>query len=207
MGILRELGERRIRLLGMADPHALAVITSALEGRTRRRTRCRSASNLPCAARSARAIAATRPLVLCLDDVHWADVASVDALAALVRRPPAAQVLIALAAREAQLPSSLARAVAAAMVEDRVARVEVSQLSRAEAEQLVGGGRGDDLPVERGQPVLPAAARARPARRAGDGTSAGCGARACGRGSLAVQRAGRAFAADAALDRGGIGAR
>ena len=33
--------------------------------------------------------AAARPLVLCLDDVQWADPASLDALAALVRRPPA----------------------------------------------------------------------------------------------------------------------
>ena len=34
-------------------------------------------------------LAAARPLVLCLDDVHWADPASAGALAALVRRPPA----------------------------------------------------------------------------------------------------------------------
>jgi hypothetical protein len=56
--------------------------------------------------------AAARPLVLCLDDVHWADPASLDALAALVRRPPAAAVLLALTAREGQLPAALATALA-----------------------------------------------------------------------------------------------
>ena len=40
------------------------------------------------------------PLVVCLDDVQWADPASLDALAALVRRPPAGDVLFAIAARE-----------------------------------------------------------------------------------------------------------
>ena len=83
-------------------------------------------------------LAATRPLVLCLDDVHWADPASLDALAALVRRPPAAPVLLALAAREGQLPVALSRALAAAMSEDRAARIELGPLSRAEAGELIG---------------------------------------------------------------------
>ena len=42
-------------------------------------------------------LAATKPLVLVLDDLHWADSASVELLGALLRRPPAAPVLIALA--------------------------------------------------------------------------------------------------------------
>src|SRR6185436_2388237 len=50
-------------------------------------------------------LAATRPLVVWLDDLHWADAASVDAVAALVRRPPDAPVLLALAAREGPRPA------------------------------------------------------------------------------------------------------
>src|SRR5919107_313325 len=49
-------------------------------------------------------LAAARPLVICLDDVHWADPASLDALAALVLRPPAARVVLMAAARENLLP-------------------------------------------------------------------------------------------------------
>ena len=56
-------------------------------------------------------VAATVPLVLVLDDVHWADAASIDLLAALLRRPPAAAVLLALAARPRQLPDRLAGAL------------------------------------------------------------------------------------------------
>src|SRR5262245_9672525 len=44
-------------------------------------------------------LAETQPLVLVLDDVHWADPASVELLGALLHRPPAARVLIALAVR------------------------------------------------------------------------------------------------------------
>jgi len=44
-------------------------------------------------------LAETSPLVLVLDDLHWADSASVELLGALLRRPPAAPVLLALARR------------------------------------------------------------------------------------------------------------
>src|ERR1044072_5062533 len=42
-------------------------------------------------------LATTKPLVLVLDDLHWADSASVELLGALLRRPPAEAVLMALA--------------------------------------------------------------------------------------------------------------
>src|SRR6185369_9641547 len=41
-------------------------------------------------------LAATKPLVLILDDLHWADAASIDLLVALLYRPPAAGVLLAV---------------------------------------------------------------------------------------------------------------
>ena len=135
---LQELDPRRLRRLGIADPGALAVVSTALEARPaeaavadRQRTH-RALRDL------LERLAAARLLVLCLDDVHWADPASLDALAALVRRPPAAAVLLALAAREGQLPAAVARALAAAMVEDRVTRIVLGPLGRAEASELIG---------------------------------------------------------------------
>ena len=56
-------------------------------------------------------LAATQPLVLVLDDFHWADSASVDLAVALLRRPPAARVLLALGARPRQLAGGLASAL------------------------------------------------------------------------------------------------
>ena len=68
-------------------------------------------------ARSVRAllerVAADRPVALLLDDVHWADPASVDVLALLLHRPPRGRVLMALAARAGrarELESGLAAA-------------------------------------------------------------------------------------------------
>src|SRR5438270_813540 len=49
-------------------------------------------------------LAATKPLVLVLDDFHWADPASVDLAASLLHRPPAAGVLMVLASRPNQSP-------------------------------------------------------------------------------------------------------
>lgn len=57
-------------------------------------------------------LAADRPLVVVLDDLHWSDPASIELLAALLRRRPAAPLLLAIAFRPAQAPASLAAAVA-----------------------------------------------------------------------------------------------
>ncbi|MGZ6135797.1 MAG: AAA family ATPase, partial [Myxococcaceae bacterium] len=48
------------------------------------------------------------PLVLVLDDFHWADSASVELLGALLHRQPAAAVLTAVALRPRQTPERLA---------------------------------------------------------------------------------------------------
>ena len=45
--------------------------------------------------------------MLILDDLHWADSGSVDLLGMLLRRPPAAAVLIAMAVRPRQIPERL----------------------------------------------------------------------------------------------------
>src|SRR5207302_10101607 len=56
-------------------------------------------------------LAGTKPLVLVLDDLHWADSASVELLGTLLRRPPAAAVLTAMSLRPHQLPERLSAAL------------------------------------------------------------------------------------------------
>ncbi len=152
IGTLRGLEDRRIGLLGLADPQGLAVVTSALKGPPAGAAvadRHRAHSVLRDLLER---LAAARPVVLCLDDVHWADPASLDALAALVSRPPAAAVLLALAGREGQLPVALSRALAGAMVEDRVARILLGPLDAAEASELIGEAPTTILSLSGGNP-------------------------------------------------------
>jgi ATP/maltotriose-dependent transcriptional regulator MalT len=56
-------------------------------------------------------LAGSRPVVLVLDDLHWADAASIDLFGYLLRHPPAAPVLLAAALRPAQAPERLRLAV------------------------------------------------------------------------------------------------
>jgi len=88
-------------------------------------------------------LTATGPLVLVLDDVHWADPASVELLGALLRRPPDAAVLIAVAVRPHQAPRRLAAALERAHRGGGLARVGVGALTRVEAAELLGEAVGD----------------------------------------------------------------
>ena len=133
---LRELDDRRRTRLGIEDPAALAPILPALggpDGGADRHRLHRALRDL------LERLAAPRPLVLWLDDLHWADPGSLDALAALVHRPAAGAVLLAVAAREGQLPQPVATALAAATRQDRVTRLVLAPLDEAEAAELVGG--------------------------------------------------------------------
>ena len=83
-------------------------------------------------------LAQTRPLVLVLDDFHWADSASVELLGALLRRPPAAAVLTAVALRPRQTPERLAITLERAHRSAAVTRVDLGALTLDEARQLLG---------------------------------------------------------------------
>ena len=83
-------------------------------------------------------LAQTRPLVLVLDDFQWADSASVELLGALLRRPPAAAVLTAVALRPCQTPERLAAALERAHRAATLARIELGALTPIEARELLG---------------------------------------------------------------------
>ncbi len=83
-------------------------------------------------------LAGAQPLVLVLDDLHWADSASIELVGALLRRPPAASVLLALAVRPRQLPERLLAALERATRDGTLVRVELGALSRDEVQELLG---------------------------------------------------------------------
>jgi predicted ATPase len=88
-------------------------------------------------------LAMRNPLVLVLDDVHWADDASLELIAHLLRRPPPAPVLIALAFRVGQVPGALLAALDAASRDGLLSEIRLGPLTETEAEALLGG----DLPA------------------------------------------------------------
>ena len=79
-------------------------------------------------------LAEPNPLVLVLDDLHWADTASIELLAALLRRGPEAPVLVAFAFRRGQAPERLSAALAV----PSLLRIGLEQLSEAQAAELLG---------------------------------------------------------------------
>lgn len=83
-------------------------------------------------------LAATRPLVLLLDDLHWADDASVELVVALLRRMPDAGVVLVLGTRPRQLPPPVAAAFERALRESRLTRLVLTGLSTTETRVLLG---------------------------------------------------------------------
>jgi DNA-binding NarL/FixJ family response regulator len=79
-------------------------------------------------------LAGDRALVLALDDLHWSDPASIDLVAALLRRGPDTAVLLALAFRPGQAPERLAAALATPAVQ----RLALGPLSEGDAAELLG---------------------------------------------------------------------
>jgi DNA-binding NarL/FixJ family response regulator len=99
-------------------------------------------------------LAARTPVVLVLDDVHWADEASLELIVHLLRRPAPARILTALAFREGQVPASLLAALEAATRDSSLSELRLTPLSAGEADVLMGE-------------QLPAAVRAQMFRQSG----------------------------------------
>jgi predicted ATPase len=114
---------RRLANLDDATRAELAHIFPSLDGGARDEARYRLH-------RAARALleelARPKPLVLILDDLHWADSGSLELLGSLLRRPPAAPVLLALAVRPRQVPERLVAAL------ERVRRIVLGELTPGE---------------------------------------------------------------------------
>jgi ATP/maltotriose-dependent transcriptional regulator MalT len=83
-------------------------------------------------------LADTQPLVLILDDLQWADGASVELLGALLRRPASGNVHLALALRPRHRSERLAGALERAHRAGAATRVELDALSAEEAQELLG---------------------------------------------------------------------
>ena len=84
------------------------------------------------------ALASVKPLVLILDDLHWADSGTVELIGALLRRLPSAPVLLAMAIRPRQVPERLSTAFERADRSGRLVRHDLGALSLPETRELLG---------------------------------------------------------------------
>jgi DNA-binding NarL/FixJ family response regulator len=83
-------------------------------------------------------LAGPQPLVLVLEDLHWADGASIELVSHLLRRPPQAPVLVAGSFRTGQADRGLETAIAAAGANGgAVRRVDLGPLAPSAAGELV----------------------------------------------------------------------
>jgi DNA-binding CsgD family transcriptional regulator len=128
------------------------------------------------------ALSRRRPVVVALDDVHWADAASAELLSFLLRRPPNGRVLVVMAFRPAQMPKRLVPVVEASVREPPVVRLDLDPLTLEEARGVLDPGLArsvcDDLYRLSGGNPFYLGELARAARRGGGvvGSSVGTGA-------------------------------
>ena len=144
-GFLRSLGPRHLDDLARRLPHLAGVFPAVSErsddeggGAAERYLHHRAIRTL------LEELAAKRPLVLILDDVHWSDPATAEAIAHLVRRPPAAPVLLALAYRTSAEPGILAVALQDAARERHVSRLSLRTLTSRQAADLLAPAPASD---------------------------------------------------------------
>lgn len=91
------------------------------------------------------ALAAERPLVLALDDLHWADPASVELVSHLTRHPPQRGVLLVAAFRPAQVAPELEAVLQAACRQGGADRLDLAPLTLDQAAEVAGGGMAREV--------------------------------------------------------------
>jgi predicted ATPase len=136
---LASVGPRRLTMLNQAQAALLATIFPALDRPTDPGAIRPEPSQLHHALRALlQALASQQRLVLALDDLHWADQASVELLAHLLHRPvPATTVLIAF--RPAQASRLLRNVVNAGCETGACVEITLEPLSPDEAATLLEG--------------------------------------------------------------------
>ncbi len=144
---LATLDESRLDRMGVGHREELAAIFPSLrdagepEGVVERHLAHRAVSSLLAG------LASSRGLVLVLDDMHWADPASIELLVSLTRRPPAQATLIACAYRPQRAVAELHDALAAAPPDSGALVIDLGPLSREDSAELlpdeVAAGRRD----------------------------------------------------------------
>jgi DNA-binding CsgD family transcriptional regulator len=88
-------------------------------------------------------LAVRQPLVLVLDDLHWADGASLELTAYLLRHPPRGSVMVAATLRGGQADRGLMAALERATKDADVVRpIELGPLTRADATTLIASVDG-----------------------------------------------------------------
>ena len=99
--------------------------------------------------RRVRAAAATRPLLLLVEDLHWADEATLRTLAHLLSSTPAESSICVVGTRRAHPePTGALALVGEAFARRHAARVELSGLEREGTSALLTGVAGHPLPEE-----------------------------------------------------------
>jgi DNA-binding CsgD family transcriptional regulator len=93
-------------------------------------------------------LAAERPLLVVLDDLHWGDPGSIDLTASLLRRPPAADVALVAGLRPGQAPDRLAAALDRAERDGGLLRLTLAVLDDAACDALLGDAVASDLRAE-----------------------------------------------------------
>src|SRR4051794_5732503 len=138
---LAELDPRRLEALGPARLAELARVFPALgdvEGAEVRGLEGERYEAHRAVGALLERLVAPRPAVLILDDLHWADDASLELVSYLLRRPPRAALLLALAFRPGQAPPALVTALDRAVGEGVCERLDLEPLGDREARELLG---------------------------------------------------------------------